>query len=116
MCREEIEKDIVYEQVKTITNLLSGTHTIVLLSGRKNTACAVTMKNLDRDKIKYDALLMRNSRDNRQDYIIKKEFLDLILMNHKVFMAIDDRKQVLDMWKEHGIYTMNVCQLDSNDF
>ena len=117
---EEIAKDTVHEPVKDVIMALqeSGKYDILLLSGRKNHAHDVTVNNLVRDGLTNTIcwLLMRKWWDSRKDSIIKEELLDVILKNHTVAFVLDDRKQVIDMWRKRGLYVMNCCQRESNDF
>lgn len=113
---EEISKDAIVPQIKEIIHLLSHKYQIIFLSWRRNTMCDVTISNLARDGIISMPILMRNSWDWRKDYDVKKDFLYLLLQKHKIHMAIDDRKQVVDLWKENGIYVLNACQLEDNNF
>lgn len=116
-CDEEIEKDEVYPAVRDCINALRvAGYTIILLSGRKNTVCGQTVKNLYRDNVDYDALLMRQAWDNRPDNQVKKQFLDLVRQRHEIAFVFDDRKQVIDMWESEGIYVFNCNKRESNDF
>ncbi len=114
--QEEIAKDQVYDAVKKVITSLYNKYSIILLSGRKNKNCKQTVANLERDGIKYDALLMRQTWDSKPDYQVKQGFVDLIKKNHNILFAFDDRKQVIDMWKKNGVYVFNCCQKESNDF
>lgn len=50
------------------------------------------------------ALYMRGPTDHREDSIVKKEMLDnLVRGGHVVRLAIDDRQQVVNMWREYGV-------------
>lgn len=52
-------------------------------------------------KIPYDLLLMRKDGDNRKDSVIKYELLvNEIIPNYYVKWVFDDRKQVVDMWRQ----------------
>jgi hypothetical protein len=52
----------------------------------------------------YRQLFMRHRNDFRQDYVVKEIILDFeILTRYKVLFAIDDRKQVVDLWRRRGI-------------
>jgi len=46
---------------------------------------------------------MREEDDRRPDYIIKKEILSGLRVDYDVILAIDDRKQVVDMFREEGV-------------
>ncbi len=57
---------------------------------------------------------MRKGKDNRKDAIIKKEILGLLRQEGKeILFAVDDRQQVVDMWRENGITCL---QCDIGDF
>lgn len=54
-------------------------------------------------------LFMRQRGDSRQDYIVKEIILDFeILTRYTPYFFIDDRKQVVDMWRRRG-YTVLHC-------
>lgn len=49
-------------------------------------------------------LLMRIDGDHRSDVEVKKEMLDCIRQTgYEVIMAVEDRKRVVDMWRENGV-------------
>lgn len=55
-------------------------------------------------------LLMRNTGDRRQDFKIKQEIFDqYIRHNHNVLYCLDDRKQVIDMWRSLGLTVLDVA-------
>lgn len=58
--------------------------------------------------------LFRKEGDFRKDYVIKKEIYETYIKDrYDVLFVIDDRKQVVDMWREIGL----VClQCDKGDF
>jgi predicted kinase len=60
------------------------------------------------------SLFMRHRHDSRQDYMVKEILLDFeILTRFKPFFMVDDRKQVVDMWRRRGF----VClQCDEGEF
>lgn len=52
----------------------------------------------------YANLFMRHRNDYRQDYIIKEIILEFeIKTRYNIWMAVDDRQQVVDMWRRHGV-------------
>lgn len=55
-------------------------------------------------------LIMRPSNDYRADYIVKEEMLHEIQKTHDVIFTIDDRQQVVDMWRRNGITCFQVEQ------
>lgn len=78
---------------------------IILLSGREDIYREPTERFLQKYAIGYDTLIMRNANDFRKDSIIKKEIFQREIQG-KFFVEflLDDRNQVVDMWrKELGL-------------
>ena len=74
---------------------------VILLSGRENKFREPTMRFLDKHQIGYDLLLMRTSNDFRKDNIIKRELFEgEIQGKYFVEFLLDDRNQVVDMWRK----------------
>ena len=47
---------------------------------------------------------MRKAKDNRQDSMVKQDILDALKAEGKdIIFAVDDRQQVVDMWRGNGI-------------
>lgn len=78
---------------------------IVLCSGRPDSYEKQTKEWLNKHSITYySRLFMRSRNDFRKDDIVKEQILDFeILTRYKPVFAIDDRKQVVDMWRRRGI-------------
>lgn len=56
-----------------------------------------------------DLLFMRAGGDSRLDSVVKQEILDRdIRPRFNVLFAIDDRQQVVDMWRANGIEVIQV--------
>ena len=59
------------------------------------------------------SLHMRKDGDHRPDYKIKQEMLDKIKSDgYEVFFTVDDRKQVVDMWRRNGITCLQCAEGD----
>ena len=87
---------------KTLCN--SGEYDIILTSGRSEKDRKITEQWLTWNEITFDRLEMRPDKDNRADYIIKQEILDMLRAEGKeVLFAVDDRQQVVDMWRKNGV-------------
>ncbi|MCT4663866.1 MAG: AAA family ATPase [Flavobacteriales bacterium] len=87
-----------------IVNLVKNYHKmgfkILLLSGRDGQFENETKKWLEQYKIPYDQLWMRAKKDMRKDAIIKKElFKQNIQDQYFVEFILDDRNQVVDLWR-----------------
>ena len=77
---------------------------IILVSGRNEKYRKITEQWLVWNEIPFGRLLMRMDDDNRADYLVKKEILDKLISEGKnIEFAVDDRQQVVDMWRENGI-------------
>lgn len=56
-----------------------------------------------------DVLIMRTGGDSRKDSVVKEEILvNQILPFYRPVMAVDDRKEVVEVWRKFGIYTIAV--------
>ena len=61
----------------------------------------------------WDSLHMRKDKDYRKDSIVKKEMFNDIKDTHDVLWVIDDRDQVVDMWRNDlGLPTLQVADGD----
>jgi acid phosphatase class B len=47
-------------------------------------------------------IYMRNERDFRSDVVIKKEIYETYLSEREILLALDDRDQVVAMWRSLG--------------
>lgn len=52
-------------------------------------------------------LLMRADNDQRNKLIIKKELFEENFVNNKIFLIIDNDKDLLKMWKDFGLTTLD---------
>lgn len=83
---------------------------IVLMSGRQEESRSQTVRWLEANNIRYDALYMRATGDQRKDSIVKRELYDVhILGKYNVDFAIDDRDQVVDMYRRDLGITVFQC-------
>ncbi len=84
---------------------------LVLISGREDKYRDITQKWLQKHGIThYKNLYMRKTGDFRKDYIIKKELFDLYIKGkYDVLFVLDDRDQVVKMWREIGLTCLQVA-------
>jgi len=79
-------------------------HRIIVSSGRNERNRDITVLQLNSQGLFPDIMLMRKDDDFRSDDIVKKEFLiDLKSKGFNPILAVDDRQQVVDMWREEGV-------------
>jgi len=53
---------------------------------------------------------MRDSRDKRDDYDVKKEIYEKFLKKNKIIAVFDDRQRVVKARQELGVFTFDVGQ------
>jgi phosphoglycolate phosphatase-like HAD superfamily hydrolase len=84
---------------------------IVLCTGRPESMRPRTLRWFEKYEIFHDELMMRKEGDYRQDAIVKKEML-LELGKENILFAIDDRKQVVEMWRQEGVLCLQCAEGD----
>lgn len=87
---------------------------IILLSGRDSICRPETVKWLSENKVPFNYLFMRPENDNRKDNIVKRELFDNHIRNNfNVEFVLDDRNQVVSMWRnEIGLKVLQVAEGD----
>lgn len=58
--------------------------------------------------IEYDAMLMRDDGDYRSDADVKRSIAVRLLLEYVPLVAVDDRDDIIDVWREKGIPTLKV--------
>lgn len=67
----------------------------------------LTVDWLDMHGIRYHALYMRKDNDTRRDHLVKADILQQIIEDsYDPILAVDDRPEVVRMWRAHGITTL----------
>jgi len=85
-----------------------------IVTGRNERFRQITERWLTWNEIPFSRLTMRPNKDQRPDYIIKQEILDGFLSEGlDITFTVDDRQQVVDMWRRNGITCL---QCDVGDF
>jgi len=60
-----------------------------------------------------DFLFMREGGDTRRDSVVKHEILHRDILPHfDVRFAVDDREQIIEVWRDHGIPVIQVSDPD----
>ncbi|MEP3421066.1 MAG: hypothetical protein ABJN35_04980 [Erythrobacter sp.] len=87
---------------------------VILVTGRNERFRKLTEQWFSWNELPFGRLLMRKDKDNRADHIIKEELLDALLSEGlDIHFTVDDRQQVVDMWRRRGITCL---QCDVGDF
>jgi len=103
---------------------------IVIFSGRNDRSFDATTQWLNDNDVLFDLLVMRPDKfkdkswpiadgnpataDMRfmPDDILKKKMLDTFVDINDVFLVVDDRQKVVDMWRDLGLNTFQVAPGD----
>lgn len=93
-------------------------NTLIFVSGRtpqegqEEGGMAATHRWLKDQGFSEYELYMRKDGDSRPDHVIKKEILDKIRADHpgRSLISFDDRHEVVDMWRENGVFTFDCNQ------
>lgn len=112
MMEEDIPNTPVVNLYLSLWN--SNEYEIELVTGRSEEFREITQQWLVWNEIPFSKIHMRPKMDNRADHKIKKEVLDKLLKQGKqIEFVVDDRQQVVDMWRANGITCL---QCDVGDF
>ncbi len=104
------------EPVKAVIAAVKAAHAagkrIVVMSGRDNSCRYITLgwlrKNLGPD-MRFQ-LFMRSEGDNRKDDLVKYElFNDNVRGKYHIEYVLDDRRQVVVMWRALGLSCFQVA-------
>jgi len=112
---ELMHTDIPFDHVKEILHRFEHDHKIFFVTGRperfrgQTISWIKTHTNLKNDPIMY----MRPDRDFRHDIIIKTEIYEKwIKPDYDVVFVLEDRTRVVKMWRDLGLYCLQVQQSD----
>jgi hypothetical protein len=91
----------------------AGQHRIILMSGRDESCRWQTEMWLAAQQLPFDELYMRTEKDNRKDSIVKEELYRRHVEGvSEVAFVIDDRKQVVEMWRSLGLTVLQCAEGD----
>jgi hypothetical protein len=103
MKRDTVHEDMVW----MLRTFHAAGCTILIASGRGEEDREITemwLRNVAKVEGLYSKLYMRPANDYRSDDIVKGEILDQILVDgFNPTMCVDDRNQVVDMWRARGL-------------
>ena len=111
-----IKLDVPNEPVVKMAQMFAeNDFTIIIFSGRSDRTKYTTRIWLTNNRIPFQKLVMRDSKTKHYtpDDILKKDMLDKYADIDDVFLVVDDRNKVVDMWRSLGL---NVFQVDDGNF
>ena len=108
-----VGEDDVDPIIKNLLKVLKEKYAIILVSGRDECCISETKQWLKDNNIQYDHLLMRRNGDSIPDAIIKMAlFESYIRSKYDVEFVLDDRNQVVKMWRSLGLKCLQVQEGD----
>ena len=87
-------------------------YSILVFTGRDGCCADATLAWLDAAKIPHDEFYIRDEGDTRKDFIVKEEMFNLVKDRYNVKLVIDDRPQVIRMWRRLGLNVINANPRD----
>ena len=108
-CPEDKVNQPVDQLVRMLHSMAYG---ILVVSGRPIDLCGKQTEDwLNQHKVPYLHLFMRNGGDNRDDTEVKQEILDH-LPKRRIWGCIDDRDRICKMWRDNGLFCLQVAEGD----
>jgi predicted kinase len=107
------DQDLANQPVLDTVLLWQQTLQVIIMSGRTDDCRPQTEQWLARFGIKPAGVFMRATGDQRKDSIIKQELFDRhVLGKYNIKFVLDDRNQVVEMWRSLGLTVFQVAEGD----
>jgi predicted kinase len=109
----KVHQDPLIETTAMVVRTLSEKYPVIYMSGRTSCTYDQTCEWLHKYGLMNNShgLFMRANGDIRKDDRIKRELYETYIEKHyQVLFVLDDRPQVVRMWKELGIFVFNTDQ------
>lgn len=104
---DRVKEDLVDNTIKNIVNTYGGK--VIVLSGRDGICREDTIEWLKDNQIHYHELFMRDVNNMEKDAIIKRRLFEThIRGKYYIEFVLDDRNQVVDMWRDMGLKCLQV--------
>lgn len=108
---DKVWSDVLDPDVANIVSAYKGR--VIVMSGRDSVCRQMTKEWLEKHEIPYDLLLMRPEGNQEKDAIIKRRLFDEhIRGKFHVEYVLDDRNQVVEMWRNMGLKCFQVAEGD----
>lgn len=89
------------------------TASVILLAGRPEEYRDISDSWLQTNHVPYDELIMRPTGSLQHSLLLKKEAYLKLAQDDNCILAIDDRKDICDLWASFGIPTIQFFQRKS---
>ena len=113
---EEMPLDPVNEWCRSLLSAMSHDYQIVYCTGRAGEYYNLSKEWLEQNGLVYPGftLFSRMKGDHRADWQVKEIIYEFeIKTRYGILFVVDDRTQVVDMWRKHGV---TVLQCANGDF
>ena len=88
-------------------------YNVVIVSGRSDAVAVQTQEWLARHNVPYTRLFLRPNNDHTPDYKLKRRWFETSgYRPEDISYVFEDRTAVVQMWRELGITTLQVCDGD----
>jgi uncharacterized HAD superfamily protein len=95
--------------LEVVRSLWTQGYRVLFVTGRSDDCITVTRAWLAIHCPYYFALYMRQTGDFRKDAIVKQEIYETYIKDeYDILCVLDDRQQVVDMWREIGLKCLQV--------
>lgn len=114
----KVSGDIPVERIIRLVRILHANGiNLVFCTGREETCMKQSVdwirKHVFMDDVSPVEIYMRPKRDNRPDFVVKREiYRDNIEPKHSVWFVLDDRSSVVKMWRDLGLTCLQVQEGD----
>lgn len=107
------DQDLPNGPVLDTVLMLQEKNQIIVVSGRTDNCRIQTETWLQKYGVKFAHLFMRKAGDMRKDALIKQEvYRQHIEGKYNIRFVLDDRQQVVDMWRSLGLTVFQVAEGD----
>lgn len=106
-----VHTDLVNEPIAELVYYMSepAGHQVIIVTGRDGSCEEETKQWLRDNDIPFDAFFIRPAGNKEKDSIIKKRiFEENIKDNYQIKFVLDDRDQVVEMWRSLGLTCLQV--------
>lgn len=107
---DKCDTDLINHAVDMVLMAMSQQgHEIIFMSGREDSCRDLTLKWLSSHGWDNPLLFMRQAKDFRKDWIVKTELFNTHVRDKfMVEFVLDDRDQVVKMWRDMGLTCLQV--------
>ena len=112
----KVMEDTPNQPVIDLVKMLQQNFKVIIMTGRENIAvgdakvATLTRQWVERHGIIVEDLFIRAMGDHRPDWVVKKELFEQnVLGQFNVKWILDDRAQVISMWRELGATVLDVA-------